>query len=105
MDKTKGHSGAGMAGFATILGLLALLFLAMQSDVGRSVGFLGGQYAYSFFWLALAAVVAGVVLKVRAPAPWASFGTGLIIGGTFGVVLLIAFFVLLAYALSNLSVP
>lgn len=105
MNDTKSHLGAGVAGFAAVLGLLLLTFLAMQNDALESLGWQGGQYAYAFVWIALGSVVAGVVLKVRSPAPWRTFGTGLIIGGTFGVVLLIAFFVLVAYALSNLSVP
>ncbi|MGI5501360.1 hypothetical protein [Lentzea sp. CA-135723] len=105
MNDTKSHTVAGVAGFATTLGLLLLTFVSMQNDVLESLGWQGGQYAYAFIWIALGSVVAGVVLKVRSSARWKAFGTGLIIGGTFGVVLLIAFFVLVAYSLSNLSVP
>ena len=95
---------AALAGFATSAVLLVLTFTAFLTDAMRSLGWQGGEYAYSFVWIALGSAIAGLVVKVAAPAPWRSAGTGMALAGTVGVVVVITLIVVFVWALSNLSV-
>ncbi|SFQ99362.1 hypothetical protein SAMN04488564_101839 [Lentzea waywayandensis] len=105
MTETVSGRAAGLAGFATAFLLLVFTFVAFQNDALKSLGWQGGEYAYAFIFVALGSAVLGVVLKAVAPAPWRSAGTGLILAGTLGVVVVVALIIAFVYALSNLSVP
>lgn len=94
---------AAWAGFATITALLALTAVAFQTDALESFGWQGGEYAYSFIWIALGAAIAGLVVKVAAPAPWRSAGTGMALAGTVGVAVVITLIVAFVWAFSNMA--
>ena len=94
---------AALAGFATTAVLLVLTVVAFQTDALESFGWQGGEYAYSFIWIALGSALAGLVVKVAAPAPWRSAGTGMALAGTVGVVVVITLVVVFVWALSNLA--
>ncbi|MFD4638950.1 hypothetical protein ACFWN2_16660 [Lentzea sp. NPDC058436] len=94
---------AALAGFAITAVLLVLTVVAFQTGAMESFGWQGGEYAYSFIWIALGSAVAGGVVKMAAPAPWRSAGTGLLLAGVVGVFVVIALIVTFVVALSNLN--
>ncbi|MEV6711401.1 hypothetical protein AB0M48_05075 [Lentzea sp. NPDC051208] len=94
---------AALAGFATTAVLLVLTVVAFLNDALESFGWQGGEYAYSFLWIALGSAIAGLVVKVAAPAPWRSAGTGMALAGTAGVVVVITLVIVFMWALSNFS--
>ncbi|MDX8048667.1 hypothetical protein SK571_04695 [Lentzea sp. BCCO 10_0798] len=94
---------AALAGFATTTVLLVLTVVAFLNDALESFGWQGGEYAYSFIWIALGSAIAGLVVKVAAPAPWRSAGTGMALAGTVGVVVVITLVIVFMWALSNLT--
>ncbi|GGN03502.1 hypothetical protein GCM10011609_48220 [Lentzea pudingi] len=94
---------AALAGFATSAVLLVLTFTAFLTDAMRSLGWQGGEYAYSFVWIALGSLVVGGVVKTAAPAPWRSAGSGLLVAGAVGVLIVFALIVTFIVALTSLS--
>ncbi|SER47703.1 hypothetical protein [Lentzea albida] len=95
---------AALAGFATTAVLLTLTVIAFLNDTFESFGWRGGEYAYSFIWIALGSALVGLVVKVAAPAPWRSAGTGLALAGSVGVLVVIALVVTFIWAWSNMAV-
>ncbi|MGW6444095.1 hypothetical protein [Lentzea sp. NPDC055074] len=94
---------AALAGFATTAVLLVLTVVAFQTNAMNSFGWQGGEYAYSFIWIALGSALAGILVKVAAPAPWRSAGTGMVLAGTVGVVVVITLFAAFLWAISNFA--
>ncbi|WP_439656108.1 hypothetical protein ACSHWB_27160 [Lentzea sp. HUAS TT2] len=105
MTKTDRGRTAGLAGFAATAALLVLIFAAFQTDALASFGWQGGEYATAFVWIVLGSTFAGIVLNLTAPAPWRSAGIGMILAGTLGVGVIILLIVVIAWGLSNISVP
>ncbi|MCR3753848.1 hypothetical protein [Lentzea californiensis] len=105
MTKTDRSRTAGLAGFATTTALLVLTFAAFQNGALESFGWQGGEYATAFVCITLGSTFAGIVLNLTAPAPWKSVGTGMILAGTLGGVVVIMLFFVIAWGLSNISVP
>lgn len=94
--------GVAFAGFLLPCLLLLAVVLAYQAEYLSGLGWRGGEYAYAFLGVALGAALAGGLLKlVQRGSPWRSFGSGLLLGGTLGVVLTIVIIVLFVIALSR----
>lgn len=94
--------GVAFAGFLLPCLLLSSVVLAYRSEYLAGLGWRGGEYAYAFLGVALGATLTGGLLKLlRRGSPWRSFGTGLLLGGTLGVVLTIVIIVLFVIALSQ----
>ncbi|HEX7307384.1 hypothetical protein [Lentzea sp.] len=91
---------ASLAGFATPAVLLVLTAAALLSD---ALGWQGGAYVVAFFWIAVASAVAGGLLRTTAPAPWRSAGSGMVLAGAAGAVLLLALVVAIAWSLSSVT--
>lgn len=92
---------AALAGFATTAVLLVLTVVAFLTNALQPFGWQGGEYAYSFIWIALGSALAGLVVLVAAPAPWRSAGKGMAIAGAVGVVVVITLVVVFIWAWSN----
>lgn len=92
---------AAFAGFAAIAGLLVLIVVAFTNDYLDPLGWQGGEYAYAFVWTAIGSLVLGGVVKVAAPGPWRSIGSGMLLAGALGVAAVIAMIVVFAVALSQ----
>ncbi|GHF06668.1 hypothetical protein GCM10017786_45300 [Amycolatopsis deserti] len=92
--------GVAFVGFAFTAALLIALVAAMSQDL--VAGWHGGEYAELFLGIALGAVLAGIVLRLARP-PWKSLGTGLVLGGTFGLAAALAIGVMLLVAFSQWS--
>lgn len=101
--------GAALVGFTASAALLVLTVSAYLNGTFAHLGWHGGEYAYAFLWIAIGSTVVGGVIRLAAPAPWRSIGSGLAVGGIGGVLILvlliIAFFVLLATSDWGISVP
>jgi hypothetical protein len=94
--------GVTAAGFAVTVALLLAVVFAYQVDVFTS--WAGGEYAYLFLAVAIAAVVTGAGLQgVQRPSPWRPFGVGLLLGGSAGILFTVALVIVFWYALSNLT--
>ncbi|SDP39921.1 hypothetical protein [Lentzea jiangxiensis] len=83
--------------------LLVLTVVALLTNALQSFGWQGGEYAYSFIWIALGSALAGLVVLVAAPAPWRSAGKDMAIAGTAGVVVVITLVVAFIWAWSSSS--
>ncbi|MFI9817722.1 hypothetical protein [Saccharothrix variisporea] len=93
----------GLGGFLLPCALLVGLFLAYSSDTFGSWGWKGGEYAYAFIGVAVGAILLGCVLKlVWLESPRGALGTGLLLGGTLGVVVVFAIVVLFFLAWSRI---
>ncbi|MEU4442357.1 hypothetical protein AB0K14_05970 [Actinosynnema sp. NPDC050801] len=92
--------GVAFAGFLVPFTLLSVVALAFRSEYFADIGWRGGEYAYAFIGVAVGAVVLGLVLKLLRP-PWGSVGTGMVLGGTLGVVTVVALLVLVLAAWSR----
>ncbi|WP_434446472.1 hypothetical protein [Lentzea sp. E54] len=103
MTEIERGRAAATIGFAATTILLVLTVVAFRNDALESFGWQGGEYAYSFVWIALGSAVAGAVVKMAAPAPWRSAGSGLLLAGVIGVGVVIALIVVFVWALSNLQ--
>ncbi|NUT53979.1 MAG: hypothetical protein HOV94_42830 [Saccharothrix sp.] len=99
LDRRK-RPGVVLASLLVPFAVLATLYTAYLRDSFASLGWHGGEYAYAFIGVAVGSIVLGLVLKFLRP-PWDSVGTGLLIGGTVGVLAAIAVFVLFMIALSQ----
>ena len=100
---------AAIAGFSIPAVLFLLTTYAYLNDYFEHVGWQGGEYAYAYIWIAIGSTVVGGVIRLVAPAPWRSVGSGIAVGGFGGVLvlilLLVLFFVLLATGDWGISVP
>jgi hypothetical protein len=96
---------AALAGFLVPLALLALTVFAYLNDSFEPVGWRGGEYALAFVWTAFGSFVIGTVLKIAAPAPWRSAGSGMMLAGSAGVLVVGALVVLFMVMLSKASLP
>ncbi|CAL9540841.1 hypothetical protein SUDANB95_04193 [Actinosynnema sp. ALI-1.44] len=93
----------GLAGFLLPCALLVALYCAYSSDTFASWGWLGGEYAYAFIGVAVGAILLGCVVKlVGLDKPGGAFGTGLVLGGTLGVLVVAAFVVVFLVAWSRM---
>ncbi|MGW5055319.1 hypothetical protein [Actinokineospora sp. NPDC004072] len=101
MDDTyrQKRPGIAAAGFLAAVGLLALTVLAFRADL--VAGWRGGEYATLFLGVAMGSLLLGAGLRLGRPR-WASFGSGLLIGGALGVVSAIAVVVAIAVAWSRM---
>lgn len=89
-------------GFLTPVTLLVLVMVAYTS--GYVAGWEGGEYAYAFVIVAVGAALVGGVLRLVAPQTrLGSFGMGMFLGGTLGVLVTIVIVVVLTAALSGLT--
>ena len=105
VTKLDHRRGAALAGFAFSLTLLALIALAYRNDFFASSGWHGGEYLNAFIWTALGSIVVGAVVRLTAAAPWRSIGSGMILVGAAGMLVIIALALLFFVALANFSVP
>ncbi|MET9225443.1 hypothetical protein [Lentzea sp. NPDC003310] len=103
MTETDRGRLAALGGFATTAVLLVLTVVAFLTNALRPLGWQGGEYAYSFVWIALGSAIAGLAVRVAAPAPWRSAGKGMAIAGTAGVVVVITLIVAFIWAWSSFS--
>ncbi|MET9629777.1 hypothetical protein ABZX92_20165 [Lentzea sp. NPDC006480] len=93
--------GAALVGFTATAALLVLTVAAYLNDSLESLGWQGGEYAYTFVWTAIGAILVGAVVKAASPGPWRSIGSGMLWAGTVGVVVVIVLVVGFVWALSN----
>ncbi|XVS67350.1 hypothetical protein ACQPYE_15210 [Actinosynnema sp. CA-299493] len=88
--------GVAFAGFLAPFAAQVAVLAAFQAGYFADAGWRGGEYAYAFIGVAVGSTVLGCVLKFFRP-PWNSVGTGLVLAGTLGfVVVLVAFAVFFA---------
>ncbi|HEX8869312.1 MAG TPA: hypothetical protein VF821_26865 [Lentzea sp.] len=92
---------AALAGFFAPAVLLTLTVVAYLNDSLASLGWQGGEYAYAFVWIALGSALAGVAVRVAAPVPWRSAGSGMAWAGTAGVLIVISLVVLFVWAVAH----
>ncbi|WP_309113216.1 hypothetical protein [Saccharothrix sp.] len=93
----------GLSGFLLPCALLVALYFAYSSDTFGSWGWKGGEYAYAFIGVAVGAILLGCLVKLfRLDKPGGAFGTGLVLGGTLGVVVVIGLVVLFFVAWSRM---
>jgi len=92
---------AATAGFAVTALLLVLTAGGYLNNTFSSLGWQGGEYAYAFVWITLGSVLVGAVVKAAAPAPWRSLGSGMLITGVIGVVVVLTLVVLFMWAIAN----
>jgi hypothetical protein len=101
VTKLDRRRGAILTGFLVPLALLALIALAYRNDFFASSGWHGGEYAYAFIWTALGSIVVGAVVRLTAAAPWRSIGSGMMLVGSAGMLVVIALVVVFIAALAN----
>lgn len=93
----------GLAGFLLPCAVLVALCFAYSSNTFASWGWKGGEYAYAFIGVAVGAILLGCVVKlVGLDKPGGAFGTGLVLGGTLGVLVVVALVVLFVAAWSRM---
>ncbi len=92
--------GVAFAGSVVPLVLLAAVVAAFRADYLAEAGWRGGEYAYAFIGIAVASIALGLVLKFLRP-PWNSVGTGLVLAGTLGFVIVVVVFAVILVALSQ----
>ncbi|MEJ2852142.1 MULTISPECIES: hypothetical protein [unclassified Saccharothrix] len=93
----------GVGGFLLPCALLVGVYFAYSSNAFGSWGWKGGEYAYAFIGVAVGAILLGCVLKlVWLESPRGALGTGLVLGGTLGVVVVVALVVLFVVAWSRM---
>ncbi|GLY69899.1 hypothetical protein [Amycolatopsis taiwanensis] len=94
--------GVAFAGFLVPVVLLGLVVLGLSRQVFWDTGWRAGEYAYAFAGIAIGAILVGCVLRILPPgSPWKSFGSGMVLGGTLGVVLTIVLGVVIMIAFSQ----
>lgn len=103
MTKLDRRQGAILAGSLFSLALLALITFAYRNDSFAAIGWRGGEYALAFVFTALGSIVAGAVVRLTAAAPWRSIGSGLILAGSAGLLVVMALVVLFLVAFANLG--
>jgi hypothetical protein len=99
-QRKRKRPGVALAGFVPPFALLLAVMRAYQAEYFADLGWHGGEYAYAFIGVAAASVVVGLVLKFLRP-PWNSAGTGMVLAGTAGVVIVIVVIALVLVALSQ----
>ncbi|GAA3647097.1 hypothetical protein GCM10022267_37150 [Lentzea roselyniae] len=92
---------AALAGFAVPVILLALTVVAFLHDFLEPIGWQGGEYAYTFVWIALGSALAGVAVRTAAPNPWRSIGSGLAWAGATGLVVVVVLVTVFLWALTG----
>ncbi|HKS47612.1 MAG TPA: hypothetical protein VJT49_21365 [Amycolatopsis sp.] len=98
--------GVAFAGFMVPFVLLVLVVLAYTANFFADIGWHGGEYADAFLGVVIGAMVVGAVLKLLPPRlPWTSFGTGLLLAGTLGVVIIAVLCAVISIALSHTNLP
>jgi hypothetical protein len=91
---------AALTGFAATAALLVLTVVSLVTNALQPLGWHGLEHVL-FFFIALGAALAGPVVKVAAPAPWRSAGSGMVLAGLIGVGIYIALMVTIYWALSH----
>lgn len=101
-QRTPKRPGVALAGFLVPFVLLVLVAVGLSRKVLWDTGWRGGEYGYAFAGIAVGAILAGCVLRILPPrSPWKSFGSGMIVGGTLGVTVVIVLAVVFMIALSR----
>ncbi|MEU4766514.1 hypothetical protein AB0H12_24990 [Actinosynnema sp. NPDC023794] len=90
--------GVAFAGFLVPFALQVAVVAAYRSRY--FAGWLGGEYAYAFIGVAIGSIVLGCVAKFFRP-PWNSVGTGLVLAGVLGFVVVLVVFAVIVVALSR----
>ena len=89
-----------LAGYVAGLLPLAAILVVFRGGSLHGAGWRGGQYAQAFVVVTFVALVAGAAVRARDPR-WRPFGTGLILAGVTGLLLIAVAVGLLVYALSH----
>jgi hypothetical protein len=92
--------GVAFAGSLLPLALLLGVMLAFRANYFADLGWRGGEYAYAFIGVTVGSIVVGLVLKFFRP-PRNSVGTGMVLGGTLGVLTVVAIIAVVLVALSQ----
>jgi hypothetical protein len=104
MSGREPHLGAKFTGFALPLGLIALLMVAYGHDSFGSLGWDGGEYLSAMVWAVVGVLLVGACL-LAAPSAWRSLGVGMLIGGSAGILLGLAFLVLAMVMIARTPIP
>ncbi|WP_106190770.1 hypothetical protein [Umezawaea tangerina] len=104
MPTRRPHLAVKAAGFALPLLLIALLVVAYDHDCFGSLGWDGGEYLSAMAWTDVGVLFVGAAL-LAAPAAWRSLGVGMLVGGSAGILLGIAFLALLMVAIARTPIP
>lgn len=94
---------AATAGFAVTSLLLVLIAGSYLTDTFSSLDWQGGEYAYAFVWVTLGSVLMRAVVKAAAPAPWRSLGSGMLITGVVGIVVVLTLVVLFVQGVESMN--
>jgi membrane protease YdiL (CAAX protease family) len=92
--------GVAFAGFAAPFALQLAVVAAFRAGYFTDAGWRGGEYAYAFIGVAIGSIVLGCALKFARP-PWNSVGTGMVLAGALGFLIVVAVFALFLVALSQ----
>ncbi|KOX20469.1 hypothetical protein ADK67_29665 [Saccharothrix sp. NRRL B-16348] len=92
--------GVAFAGFLVPFALQVAVMVAFRGQYFADAGWRGGEYAYAFIGVAVGSIVLGCVFKFLRP-PWNSVGTGLVLAGTLGFVIVLAVLAVVLVALSQ----
>jgi hypothetical protein len=92
----------GAAGFLPPSLLLVAVAAAYGGQLFRDAGWRGGEYAAAFVGVTACAVVGGAALRLLRPeSPWRSFGSGMVVAGTLGVLVAVAIAALFVIAFAQ----
>lgn len=105
VTKLDRRRGAILAGFLFPFALLALITFAYRYDSFASIGWHGGEYANAFVWTAIGSIVVGALVRFTAEAPWRSIGSGMMLLGSIGMLVVLALGLLFLMAFANLDAP
>ncbi|MEV1118259.1 hypothetical protein AB0I91_24620 [Actinosynnema sp. NPDC049800] len=83
--------GVAFAGFLVPFALQVAVVAAYRSWYFADLGWRGGEYAYAFIGVAIGSIVLGCAAKFFRP-PWNSVGTGLVLAGVLGFVVVAVVF-------------
>jgi hypothetical protein len=98
--------GLTFLGVLVSLALFVLVKLAYDFGWFAGLGWRGGEYAYLFVGVVLGTPVVGLLVRAALDrSSWRSLGTGMLIGGTIGFVILIVIVVLFAIGMSQARIP
>ncbi|MEO6089013.1 MAG: hypothetical protein ABIQ18_38460 [Umezawaea sp.] len=104
MSGREPHLGAKFTGFVLPLVLIALLMVAYGHDYFGSLGWGGGEYLSAMVWTVVGVLLVGACL-LAAPRAWRSLGVGMLIGGSAGILLGLAFLVLVMVMVARTPIP
>jgi hypothetical protein len=98
--------GLTFLGFFVSLVLFVLVKVAYDHEWFAGLGWRGGEYAYLFIGVVLATPVVGLLVRaVLDRSSWRSLGTGMVIGGTIGLVILLLVVVVFTVGMSRARIP